>query len=323
MLNEEPPGYAPSVPNRRRPRAHRFQLLAKIPRSVTRRRRSGPRSSRARFELRSDLELNYSGMTQSLTGVMPVTRRPPERRSPSSPYLSRALVISGAAWWRIQRDNSTTALPIETQWPCCPLQHPRNAEDAAFGNGLAGIVAGASPVWAPTWCRRTIWKGTALPRPPMRAASWNPHRTGRQNRREPRGFPRCPRCDRHGIGPALRSAVVTADTSTEPLQDKVLTQAVVLLHISPDPNAMSKARAENTHTASATITMCSATATAALGSGGNLGFALASFQKAINVTLPTRWPTRAGRRLLAAVRGRARSAGSRPCPRCGNSGALA
>jgi Flp pilus assembly protein TadD len=85
-------------------------------------------------------------------------------------------------------------------------------------------------------------------------------------------------------GRTLRTATVKANSSPAPLPDEVLTQAAGLLGISPDPTAMSKLRAQNTRTASAYDYYV-------LGNGylqrwdqaGNLGFAIAAFQKAIQM----------------------------------------
>jgi serine/threonine-protein kinase len=219
---------------------------------------------------------------------MPVTQSPARKKIPLvAIFIAGALVISGAAWWRIQRNNSTTALPIETQLAVLPFTAPSgNAEDAAFGNGLAGIVAGRlASLGANVVPENDLERNRIATPADARRIFGIPTVLAGKIGREPSGASRVVLdVIDTASGRPLRSATVTADTSTEPLQDKVLTQAVALLHISPDPNAMSKARAENTHTASAYDYYV-------LGNGylqrwdqaGNLGFALASFQKAINV----------------------------------------
>jgi tetratricopeptide (TPR) repeat protein len=290
MLNEEPPALRtlrPETP----PDLDRivFKLLAKDPGQRYQNGDELARDLRA-LDLNCDptVELNYSGVTQSLTRLMPVTQLPARRKIPLVAIcIAGALVVSGAAWWRIERNHPGTALPMETQLAVLPFSAPSgNAEDAAFGNGLAGIVAGRlASLGANVVPENDLERNRIATPADARRIFGIPIVLAGKIGREPSGASRVVLdvIDTASDRP-VRSATVTADTSTEPLQDKVLTQAVALLHISPDPNAMSKARAENTHTASAYDYYV-------LGNGylqrwdqaGNLGFALASFQKAINV----------------------------------------
>jgi serine/threonine-protein kinase len=290
MLNEQPPPLRtlrPDLP----PDLERivFKLLAKDPAQRYQTGDDLARDLRA-LDLNCDptVELNYSGVTQSLTGLMPVTQ-PPARKKMLIPAIAiaGALVICGTAWLSLQHSNSRTALPMETQLAVLPFTAPSgNAEDAAFGNGLAGIVAGRlASLGANVVPENDLERNRIATPADARRIFGIPTVLAGKIARGPSGASRIVLdVIDTASGRTLRSATVTADTSTAPLQDKVLTQAATLLRIPPDPTAVSKVRAENTHTASAYDYYV-------LGNGylqrwdqaGNLGFALASFHKAIDV----------------------------------------
>jgi serine/threonine-protein kinase len=239
------------------------------------------------------VELNHSGVTQSLTGV--ATRAPSPRgrkMAISAVAVVAALAICGALifsseWFGSWRNSRGTAPPMEAQLAVLPFTAPSgNAEDAAFGNGLAGIVAdrlaslGANVVPANDLARNRV----AAPADAWRVFGIPIVLAGRVARQPSGVFRVVLEVVDTASGKTLRSAAVTTNTSNAPLQDKVLAQAAGLLRISPDPNALNKLHAENTHTSSAYDYYV-------LGNGylqrwdqaGNLGFAIASFHKAIDV----------------------------------------
>jgi eukaryotic-like serine/threonine-protein kinase len=235
-------------------------------------------------------EINYSGATRSLTRSLPLLQK--YSRGKVAIAAAAGLVALALPGTLYLRGRNAAVTPPESQLAVLPFTAASgNAEDTAFGSGLAGIVAGRLASLGANVLPQNdlIGNRVATPADARRIFGTRTVLAGRIVATDtPGSASAATRIVLEVIdtasGRTLRSAAVTASTSTAPLQDEVLSQAADLLRISPDPTAMSRVRAQNTHTASAYDYYV-------LGNGylqrwdqaGNLGFAIAAFQKAIQV----------------------------------------
>ncbi len=235
-------------------------------------------------------ELNYSGAT----GTMATAARVPATRAAGLPrwaligLIAAVLAASaGLAWMKLRSPAVARAGP--TQLAVLPFTAKSNvAEDVAFGNGLAGIVAGnlaslSTNLWiipdndvrqnrvvTPGDARKMFGVATVLTgeveRQRSGVASVEMHLVDTAS------------------GRILRSASVKPGDAAAPLEEDVMKQAASMLHLSLDPLAVSKLRADEAHTANAYDFYV-------LGTGylqrydqpGNIGFAIAAFQRAIQL----------------------------------------
>jgi serine/threonine-protein kinase len=161
-----------------------------------------------------------------------------------------------------------------------------NAEDAAFGNGLAGIVSGRlAALGANLWVipdHDLHQNRVATPGEARKIFGVDTVVTGEVDR-QPSGTDSI---QMHLVetasGHVLRSAAVKSGDASTPLEEEVVRQAAALLDLPLDPMAVNKLRAAATQTANAYDYYV-------LGNGylerydqsGNIGSAVAAFQRAI------------------------------------------
>jgi tetratricopeptide (TPR) repeat protein len=240
-------------------------------------------------------ELNYSGVTRSLTRVIvsptvpqtsQVAEAPPRRgrMALAAAVAVAGLAIAGLAWMKFGRGE---ALPAETQLAVLPFTAASGSpEDVAFGSGLAGIVAGklaslgANVVPANDLARNRV----TTPADARRVFGIPLVLTGRIERRASGAALVTLDVVDTGSGKALRSASVSEGAAGEPLQDEVLSRAAGLLRLSPSASTLSRARADNTNASSAYDYYVEGNGyLQRYDQAGNLGFAIAAFQKAIRI----------------------------------------
>lgn len=231
-------------------------------------------------------ELNYSGVTKTML----FTRQPGQvwwRRWRTWASIGAVVVllaaIAGIAWKKFRPAGAAKQIAI------LPFTARSGAaEDVAFGNGLAGIVADRlASLGANIWiipendlrqnrvatandARKIFGVGTAL--------------TGAIER-QPHG---AVEIEMHLVdtasGKTVRSSAVKSRDAATPLEEEVVKQAASMLNLSLDPLAISRLRADSTQTANAYDYYV-------LGNGylqrydqaGNVGSAIASFERAIQL----------------------------------------
>ncbi|HWF07984.1 MAG TPA: protein kinase [Bryobacteraceae bacterium] len=232
------------------------------------------------------ISFDRSAFEPTRTMALPVVTEA-ARRQPKTLWIAAAafvIAVAGAVSWTFFRHPRHV-----TQLAVLPFTAKSgNAEDAAFGNGLAGIVSGrlaalGGEVWVipdndlhqnrvstPIEARRIFGVDTVV--------------TGEVERP---GFGqdviRMHLVDT-ASGRTLRSASAKAGAAATPLEEEVVRQTAAMLGLSLDPLAVSKLRAAATQTANAYDYYV-------LGSGylqrydqaGNIGSAVAAFQRAIQL----------------------------------------
>ncbi|HVW86618.1 MAG TPA: protein kinase [Bryobacteraceae bacterium] len=232
------------------------------------------------LDRRALLEWSDSAPTRSLTQPIPLIA-PPKRR--------RNLLLGGAIAFAVLLAIAVTFAifrrppPVpEKEFAVLPfVAASGEAEDVAFGNGLAGIVAGKlASLGANVVPQADLARNRVTSIADAKRVFGVPVVLTGRIERQSKGAPKVILdVVSTSTGKSLRSAKITAT----PVQDEVLREAAALVGLSPDPTAMSRLRAESTHTATAYDYYV-------LGNGylqrwdqaGNLGFAIASFQKAIH-----------------------------------------
>lgn len=230
------------------------------------------------------VELNYEGVTKTMPAA---PRLKPGWRKRGLIALAAVLVISlaGFLWMRLRPPaapgvRQIAVLPFTAKSPA--------AEDVAFANGLAGIVADrlaaiGTNIWiipandlrqnrvaTPAEARKIFGVGTAL--------------TGVVERQPQGGVDVEMRLIETASGRTLRSSSVASRDVAGPVEEEVVKQAAAMLNLPLDPLALTKLQADAARTASAYDYYV-------LGNGylqrydqaGNIGSAIAAFQRAIEL----------------------------------------
>ncbi len=236
----------------------------------------------------STAELNYDGVTKTMPAA-PWLKQARRNRALVTIAAVLLAVAAGFAWMKLRPAASNgvkqiAVLPFTAKSAA--------AEDVAFGNGLAGIVADrlaalGTNIWiipendlrqnrvaTPTDARKFFGVGTAL--------------TGTVERQAQGTNQGAVNVEMSLIdtasGKTLRSASVRPRNAATPLEEEVVKQAALMLNLSLDPLAVSKLRADATQTANAYDYYV-------LGNGylqrydqaGNVGSAIAAFNRAIQL----------------------------------------
>lgn len=231
------------------------------------------------------VELNYEGVTKTMARPIPVVKA--ARRNLLVALLAVVLLsaIGGFVWMKLRAPGQ----PGVKQIAILPFTSRSNsAEDVAFGNGLAGIVAdrlaslGAN-IWiipandlrqnrvaTPAEARKIFGVGTAM--------------TGIVERAKQGPVAVEMRLIDTASGKTLRSSSMKSTDAATPLEEEVVRQAAAMLNLSLDPLAVNKLRADATQTANAYDFYV-------LGNGylqrydqaGNIGSAIAAFERAIQL----------------------------------------
>ncbi len=237
-------------------------------------------------------ELNYEGVTKTMP-AMPRLKPRRHRRSSIIALAAMALAAIAGLLWITLRPSRARGV---TQIAILPFAAPSNAaEDVAFGNGLAGIVAdrlavlGAN-IWiipendlrqnrvaTPAEARKIFGVARAVTGSIERQAYGTNGGAAGSVAVEMRLIDTA-------SGQKLRSASVKSGITAAPLEEEVVKQAAAMLDLSLDPLAMSKLRANATQTANAYDYYV-------LGNGylqrydqaGNVGSAIAAFERAIQL----------------------------------------
>ena len=240
---------------------------------------------------RPTLELNYSGLTQTMAEAKIA---PPRRKRLKNYRLAgwaavAVLLAAAAAGVSMRLRSPRSVDAAATQLAVLPFTAKSgNPEDVAFGNGLAGIVSGRlAALGGNVWVipdNDLHQNRVATPMDARKIFGVASVITGEVTRRPSRETG----VEMHLIdtasGRVLRSASVKPGDSSVPFEEEVVREAAAILNLSLDPLAVSKLRAVATQTANAYDYYV-------LGSGylqrydqaGNTGSAIAAFQRAIQL----------------------------------------
>jgi eukaryotic-like serine/threonine-protein kinase len=279
-------------------RQFRSDVPADLDRILTRLLEKDPdRRYQTGEELVLDLtELNSSGLiTDTATAVTKTMLAAPRipgkgrrRARISLIAVALALILIFAGLWMRFRPRPGN-LQGGTQLAVLPFTAKSGKlEDAAFGNGLAGIIGGKlAALGANVWIipdNDLRQNRVATPMDARKVFGVAQVLTGEVDRQSSGA----PNIELHLIdtasGKVLRSASVKPGGPATPLEEEVMKQVAAMLNLSLDPLAVNRLRANETHTANAYDFYV-------LGNGylqrydqaGNIGSAMAAFQRAIQL----------------------------------------